>query len=61
MLIGNPSLIPQGIAMAGWPVTSKGAVLGSISKARCSTRPSGASAGGSGVAFSGSVGISRRS
>ena len=61
MLTGRPSVMPQGTAMAGWPVTSKGAVLGSISKARWRTRPSGASGGGSGVAFKGSVGIRRRS
>ena len=58
---GSPSLMAQGTDMAGWPVTSKGEVFGSISKARWQYSASGASRGGSGVAFIGRVGMRRRS
>ena len=53
--------MPQGMFMAGCPVTSNGQVFGNISNPRWHQSASGAFAGGSGVAFIGSVGINRRS
>ena len=53
--------MPQGTLIAGWPDTSNGQVLPSISKARWHYNASGAFCGGIGVAFIGRVGISSRS
>ena len=53
--------MPQGSEIAGWWLMSKGAVLGSISKARCTISSRGASGPGSGVAIIGTVGISSTS
>ena len=59
--IGRPSDWPHGTLMAGCPVASNGAVLLIISNARWMETSRGASAGGSGVALSGSVGITSTS
>ncbi len=61
MPTGRPWLIAHGTFIAGCPLTSNGEVLPSISKPRWHHSASGAFAGGSGVAFIGSVGISSRS
>ena len=61
MPAGSPSLMPHGTLMDGWPVTSMGAVFGSISNARWMISMRGAPGLGIGVAFRGSVGISSRS
>ena len=61
MPTGRPSLIPQGTLIDGCPVTSMGAVFGSISNARWIVSMRGAPGLGMGVAFSGSVGINSRS
>ncbi len=61
MPTGSPADIAQGTFMAGWPVTSNGAVLGIISRARATVSSSGASAAGRGVALSGRVGMTSRS
>src|SRR5438105_4224216 len=58
---GDPPETAQGTFMAGWPVTSKGAVFGIISSARATYSSRGASAAGMRVAFSGSVGRTSRS
>ena len=53
--------MPQGSVIAGCPVTSNGAVLGSISKARLMMSMRGPAGSGSLVARNGRVGISKRS
>src|SRR5438093_11296685 len=58
---GSPCDIPHGTLIAGWPVTSKGHVLGRTSSARRMISSRGASSGGSGVAFIGVVGITSTS
>jgi hypothetical protein len=59
--LDSPSTMPQGRDMAGWCETSKGAVLVIISTARITYSSRLACGPGSGVAFSGMVGISTRS
>jgi hypothetical protein len=61
MPAGSPSLSPHGTLMDGCPVTSMGAVFGSISNARWMISMRGAPGLGIGVALTGRVGISSRS
>ena len=58
---GRPSTRPAGTDVAGWPVTSNGAVLGIISRARAMTSSRGASAGGITLAVIGRVGMTSTS
>src|SRR5882724_10497398 len=61
MPTGRPLDVPHGTVRAGWPVTSKGQVLGIISSARATYSSRLAVGGGIGVAFMGRVGMTRRS
>ena len=61
MPTGKPPDIAQGTVMAGWPVTSKGAVLFSISSARAMVSSREQCLSGMRVAFIGMVGMSSRS
>jgi hypothetical protein len=58
---GSPPERPAGIEQAGCPVTSNGAVLDTISRARPMMTSTGASGGGIRLAVIGSVGITRTS
>jgi hypothetical protein len=61
MPTGRPSLRPAGTEIAGWPLTSRGAVLAIISRERASFSSRLASAAGIVEATMGSVGMIRTS
>ena len=58
---GRPSaVVPTGTEIDGWPVAQKGAVFGTISKARATISSRGAPGGGRGVVAIGVVGMSKQ-